>query len=185
MHYLESVADALVDRTADELIGALMIATMVAIVMGGIFALGKRKSIQSPSFVIGLALFAGLACMALTAGYFEHLKASHGPLGGRNIPHVLRGWPQGGPGQKPPQGGWDPPAIGWSPGFHAVVAADLNRDGRLTVEEATELVEKADADGDGSVDFHDIDKMLMGRFAPPMAPPRPPVPPGPGKAATP
>src|SRR5262249_50323687 len=53
---------------------------------------------------------------------------------------------------------------GMSSGFRVVVVADENHDGRLTPEEAARLVRKADTDGDGSVDFHDIDRLILSSF---------------------
>ena len=59
---------------------------------------------------------------------------------------------------------------GWSSGFHVVVAADEDRNGRLTPDEAALLVRKADTDGDGTVDFRDIDRWIMSRIRPSFQP---------------
>lgn len=76
MRFLESLSDALLERSPEELIGALLIAALIAIAMAGIYALGRRNSIASPSFVGGLVLCANALCMALAAGCIEHGKAN-------------------------------------------------------------------------------------------------------------
>jgi hypothetical protein len=83
-------------------------------------------------------------------------------------------WPSGarGPGSLPPP--WAFSGTGWSTGFHVVVAADENRDGRLTPEEMAHLVRKADTDGDGSNNSLDIDRLVMSRFQFPSQPSSPP-----------
>ena len=48
MRFLESISDAILNRSPEELIGALLIAGAVAIVMAGLYAIGRRKSSPSP-----------------------------------------------------------------------------------------------------------------------------------------
>lgn len=163
MRYLGSISDAILNRSAAELIGALIIALAVAIVVAGLYVLGRRKSSPSPTFVGGLALVAGALCMALAAGYIQYLETDWISGTAKQQPAQVR-WPVIGPGQ----GMQSLPGMGWSSGFHVVVAADENRDGRLTPEEMAELVRKADTDGDGSVTFQDIDQLIASRFRPPL-----------------
>jgi hypothetical protein len=162
MRFLRSTFDAVLNRSAEELIGALFITLAVAIVVAGLYALGRRKSSPSPTFVGGLALGAGALCMALAAGYIEYVETDRLFGSGPNRPAPVRRRP-GGTGQVIPP----PPRGFWSSGFHVVVAADENRDGRLTPEEVARLVRKADTDGDGSVNFQDIDRLIASRFKPP------------------
>jgi hypothetical protein len=174
MRFLESLSDAILSRSSEELIGALFIAAAAAAVVAGLYALGRRKSSPSPSFVGGLSLAAGASCMALAAGYIEYAETDWtlGPVA--NHPAPAR-WPAGGPGRAPlpPPGSLS--RAGWSSGFHVVVAADENRDGRLTPEEVARLVRDADTDGDGSVNFRDIDRLIASRFRPPFPPFRHPA----------
>ena len=171
MRFLKSLFDAIVERSPEELIGALLIATAIAIVMAGLYALGRRKSSPSPSFVGGLLLFTGSLCMALTAGYIEYAETDWNSESVTSQPGPAR-WLPGGPRPATPPP-WAFPGAGWSSGYHVIVAADENHDGLLTKDEAASLVQKADSDGDGSVDFHEIDRLIVNRIRPPVVPSRP------------
>ncbi|MDR3632507.1 MAG: hypothetical protein P4L84_01655 [Isosphaeraceae bacterium] len=166
MRFLESMSDAILNRSPEELIGALLIVAVTAIVMAGLYALGRTKWSPSPTFVGGLALAAGALCMAVGAGYIEY-TATHQTYGSAVNPLAFARRPSGGPGRGTLPPPWSFPGAGWSSGFHVVVAADENRDGHLTPDEAARLVRKADTDGDGSVDFRDIDRLIASRFRPP------------------
>jgi hypothetical protein len=170
MRFIDSIPDAILDRSPEELIGALLIAGAIAIVAAGLYALNRRKSIPSPSIVGALSLAAGASCTALAAGYIEHAETNRTSGSAANHPAPERR-PPGGPGRVTPPPPWNFSGSGWSSGFHIVVAADENRDGRLTPEEAARLVRKADSDGDGSVDFRDIDRLIVSRFRPRSQPP--------------
>ena len=150
MGFLESIPDAILNRSPEELIGAMLIAALIGIVMASLYALNRRKSPPSPTFVGVLALVAGASGMALAAGFFE--RGETGSMAGwpktLRSPRPLGG--TGGRGMPPP---WLFSGPGWSSGFHVVLAADGDRDGRLTPDEAARLVRKADSDGDGSVEL--------------------------------
>lgn len=163
MRFLEAIADAVLDRSPEELTAAMVFAATIGAVMAGVYALGRKKSSPSPMFVGGLALVAGVMCMAAAAGYFKNLEGDR-TLGSAAKADTLAGWPASRPGRGGPPPAWRFPRAGWSSGFHVVVAADENRDGRLTTEEAARLIREADADGDGSVDFTDIDQLMKNRF---------------------
>ena len=81
MRFLNSVFGALVDRSSDELIGALLVATVVAGVMAGLYALGRRRASNPAVFVGGLVLASEVFCMALTTGYYEYRAPSLGNRG--------------------------------------------------------------------------------------------------------
>jgi hypothetical protein len=165
MRFLQSISDAILNRSPDELIGALLIAAVVAMVVAGLYALGRRKSSPSPTFVGGLCLAAGASCMALAAGYIEYAESDGPSVSEPNRP-APSSWPPLGPGRVTPPRNWGVFGPGWSSGFLVVVAADENRDGRLTSEVVTRLVRNADTDGDGSVNFRDIDRLIANRFRP-------------------
>jgi len=169
MRFLESTSDAILNRSPQELIGALLIAAAVAIVVAGLYALGLRKSSPSPSFVGGLGLTAGAVCMALAAGYIEYAETDWTLRSAVSHPPPPRSTP-GGPGRAGPSP-WGSFGPGWSSGFRFVVAADENRDGRLTPEEVARLVRKADTDGDGSVNFRDIDLLIESQLRRRLRPP--------------
>ena len=106
--------------------------------------------------------------MALTAGYIEYVETAERnssvvPSRSRTCEHGRQVRRVRSHRRHPGISSWP----GWSSGFHVVVAADENRDGRLTPEEAARLVRKADTDGDGSVNFVDIDRLIVTvRFQP-------------------
>lgn len=166
MRFLSSIFDAVLNRSVEELIGALLIAAAVAICMAGVYALGRRKSSPSPTFVGSLALATGALCMIVTAGYIEHVESERalGPVASR-VPPANR--QPDGSGQIALPHPWS--VSGWSSGFHVVVAADEDRDGRLTPEEVARLVKKADTDGDGSINSRDIDRLIARRLRTPLA----------------
>ena len=163
MGFLDAIVDAILERSPAELIGALLIAAAVSVVSAGVYALCRRKSSPSPTFVCGLALAVGASCMALAAGYVEHAGAGHTSGPAANHPELARSRP-GGPGQGTLLPPWGMPGAGWSPGIHVVMAADEDGDGRLNAGEVARLVLRADTDGDGLVNFRDIDRLIASRY---------------------
>ena len=167
MRFLKSIADAVLGRTPEELIAAILLDVAIAAVVAGIYALGRRKSSPSTSFVGNLAFGAVASGMLLVAGYIQHRETAW-MYGGGSVPQNGSGPARGpqaqGPPHQPPNGGI-PHGI-WSSGFHVVVAADTDRDGRVTADELARMVHEADTDGDGSVTFHDIDRLMASRFRP-------------------
>jgi hypothetical protein len=169
MRFLESISDAMISRSPDELVGAVLVAAAVAIVVAALYALGRRKSSPSPTFVGGLCFAAGASCMVLAAGYIDYAEPDLSS-GSVTVRAARRSWHWG---ASPSESSVQPQSYrgpGWSSGFHIVVAADLDRDGRLTADEVAQFVRKADSDGDGSVDFRDIDRLIASRFRPPFQP---------------
>ena len=165
MRFLVSLSDAILDRSPEELIGAMLIAAAVAVIVAGLYTLARKKSSPSPTFVGGLGLAAGASCMALSAGYLEY--AGRDWTSGAAVSRVSPARrPSGAPdraGLPPP---WTVPGMGWSSGIHVIATADENRDGLLTPDEAARLVRNADQDGDGAVNFRDIDRLIAERFRP-------------------
>jgi hypothetical protein len=201
MRFFESILDAILKRSAEELIGALFIVAALGIVMAGCYAVYRKKSSPSPSFVGGMALPGFALCMVFTAGYVEYEASDWGRKPSVIQPASGRVWPgsprwgfvslgaQGSDRAAEKTGSpsrdrrrpfsqaalphpWSVSGTGWSSGFHIVVAADENRDGRLTPDEAARLVRKADTDGDGSVNFRDIDRLIASRPGAPAWPPK-------------
>jgi hypothetical protein len=165
MRFLEAVSGAVVDRPIDELIGALLVATVVAIVMTGLYALGRRRVSNPPVLVGGLVLASGVLCMTLTAGYIEYRAPNLSTTGWAPVQPPRPGWPpNNGPDRNSTPGPRGSSASRWLHGFHFVAAADEDRDGRVTLEEVTALLRRADLDGEGSVDFADIDRAVVNHF---------------------
>lgn len=170
MIFLSSIVNAIVDRTPAELIGALLVSGAVAAVVAALHVRGRRKEPLSPTFIGGITLGAGLACMALTAGYIEYAASPLKNNGAGAIPQSVAGWAPAGQGGSNPPAPWGTYGAGWSSGVHIVMAADEDHDGRLTPDEAARFVRQADIDGDGTVDAQDIDKRVIDRFRLPFQP---------------
>jgi EF hand len=166
MKFLECIADAFLDSTAEELIGAMLIVVGIAVLMSALCVLRSRKASPSPTFVGGLVLGAGASCMVLATGYFRYAETVRIPGPASHLPFIPKR-PIGGLLPDPPPPPRHNLGIGWSSGVQIVLAVDENHDGRITVEEASQLVRKADTDGDGSVNSHDIDRLVMSGFRPP------------------
>jgi hypothetical protein len=165
MRFLVSVSTAVVNRSPEELFGGLLVASAVAVLMVGLFVLARRKGLPSATFVGTLLLSAGVLCMIFVAGYIEHTEPNlYSARPGTN-PAAIPGWFSTGPSRNlhSQKSGFFMP--GWTPGFHVVVAADVDHDGHVTADELLQLVKNADTDADGSVDPRDIDRLLASRFA--------------------
>lgn len=164
MAFLETLSNAVMARSSRELVGAMFIATALALVLSTVYRLSKRKVADTSMLVVVLGLFANVAGMLIGAGYVQrqppvfptdtHRSSSNGfGKTGHPVANALRG-----------SSGFG--GFGWSTGFHVLFAADSNRDGRLTREEFTEFVEKADTERRGSVDAKAIDNLILSRRGP-------------------
>jgi hypothetical protein len=146
------MGNAIVDRSADELIGAVVIALALSLVMAGVYSVGRRKLSENLMPMIVLMIVANLVSMALGAGYMLHAR--------RAVRHVS----QNAAPALPPRAIYA--------GKRDIVlvqtffrAADTNRDGLLTGEEASraasELVRQVDTSGKGSIDAQSLDNILQ------------------------
>lgn len=126
-----SVLDILLERRADELIGALFIGLAMSLCLCGIYMLVRRKSRDVMSLLTGLFLLASVASASMAAGFLRYRSAVEvapsSPSGffqHRSVP------------------GWESLTA-----EHYVRMADLNRDGLLSAEEkirmADRMVERA------------------------------------------
>jgi hypothetical protein len=174
LDFLKSLVDALIDRSPRELIGACCVATAMAMIAAGIYALLRRKSAENPSVVGVMTLVASVVSMAVTVGYVRHAGSSRPMTGAWDVePSPSTTTLEGrAPGPAPRPSAVPPPSIG----FLMVVTTDRNRDGRLTAEELAQFLGEADKDGDDQVDMFDIDRLLLSRMAQPreVLPPKAP-----------
>ena len=147
MRFLESISDAILNRSPEELIGALLIAAAVAIVVAGLYgsAAGSRVPLRPSS-----AAWASppVPCAWPWPRAISSAARTNWNSGSAANYGAPQRWPQAaleiGPRRR-----LGASRGGLVVGFHVVVAADENRDGRLTPEEVARLVRKADTDGDG------------------------------------
>jgi hypothetical protein len=138
--YLNLLGNAIVDRSPDELIGAVAIALTISLGMAGLYCIGRRKITENLLPIIALMIVANLLSMAVGAGYFQ--------LARKKMGYVTR------------EAAWRPPG---GPGGSCELLtqrifqeADRNHDRRISKEEASlaavELLRRADANGTGSID---------------------------------
>jgi hypothetical protein len=151
MNFLDSVGNAVLDRSPDELIVALFVAGALALILTGLFILGRRKVRSHATFAGGLILVASILSMVGAAGYVDSRTGVSRDRRRSDRPNSV-------PVREPRRAG-----ASWTSGLHMVTVADSDRDGRLTPEEVARFVREADADGDGSVDFREIDRLVTSR----------------------
>jgi hypothetical protein len=143
-HFFQSLANVVLDRSADELIGAVLIALCLSLAFAGIDFLARRKNRDGRTLLIGLMIGANLSSMAIAAGYLTHIRRSRATL----------------PVERP-QAQTRP--------YVALVdsifrTADENRDGFLSSEEAAtgaaEFVRRADPTGKGLIDPPSLEQAM-------------------------
>ncbi len=168
MGFLQCMSDAVMDRSPEQLIEALLAATAIAFLVASIYAVGSRKARPTPSFVGMLSLCGCAASMLVTASGILYLGTNwplpaHVHHAGSPIHPAAAG--SASRGGEP----WNDPGPVMSTGAHVMIAADANRDGKLSREELDCLLREADFDGDGSVALREIDRLVVSRMVPPHA----------------
>jgi hypothetical protein len=153
--FLSSIYDALVDRSPQELIGAILIALTISMATAGLFILLRRKVSDSLTLLTGLTLLASTTSMALAAGYVlpSHRHARGEAIGPARPPH------------------WPPPVPERYLVRRIIEVADRDDDGILSADEAADaaarLVREADASGKGSLDSATLAHALRETIFPP------------------
>jgi hypothetical protein len=148
--YLNLLGNAIVDRSPEELIGAVGVALIISLAMAGLYFIGRRKITDNLLPMIVLMMVANLVSMAVGAGYFR-------------LAHKRMGYVQHEPTSRPPvgPGGMTEFMMEW-----IFREADQNHDRRITGEEASiaaaNFLRRADASGEGSIDPRTLDKALQG-----------------------
>jgi len=149
LRYWEALKNALIDRSPQELIGAIAIALLVALVVTGLYELGRRKIKDGVMLMTGLVLLACVVSMALTAGFFTRKRDAslRGPAAGAMYVHP---WPE--------------------PDRVALLArrvlerADRNGDGLLSDEEAADaagrFVREGNINGTGPLNIESLTQAL-------------------------
>jgi hypothetical protein len=147
MHeFFEALANVILDRSADELIGAVIVALGLSFAFAGLDFIARRKVRENRMPMIMVMIGANLASMAFAAGYIVyHRKARVASAAERNQMISLR-----------------PESIMAESIFRA---ADKNADGLLSSEEAAvaaaEFVRRADPTGSGSIDASTLERALQ------------------------
>lgn len=143
--FFDSLTNVIVDRSADELIAAVMVALGLSLAFAGLDFLARRKAHEGRMLMIGLMIGANLCSMAIAAGYLVHLRRSRGALASdRSQAQSVR------------------------PYLDLVDStfreADENRDGLLSSEEAAvaaaEFVRRVDPTGKGMINALSLEQAL-------------------------
>jgi hypothetical protein len=169
--YIESVIDALAERTAQELIAALMIALTLSLILSGLYILGKRKTSDALALMSILTLLGCTVSMALAAGYVQLTLRGGQPSAGRVVDADHRDLPPTNPESFLAQ--------------RLFKESDLDGDGLISGEEAARAAElfvrQADPSGKGMIDRQTLRMVLRPYLRPPpgtfQSPPPPPGPP--------
>ena len=137
MHdFFDALANAIVDRSADELIGAVVFALGLSLAFAGLDFISRRKVREYRMPMIVVMIGANLVSMAFAAGYIVYHRKARGAASATTQTTAARVEP-----------------ILVESIFRA---ADKNEDGLLSSEEAAvaaaEFVRHADPTGNGSVD---------------------------------
>ncbi len=146
-NYFVSLGNAVVDRSPDELIGAVIVALGLALAMAGLYQVGRRNFRENMMPMIALMIVANLLSMAVGAGYLAHVR------GGKAVgpPHTIH-----------------PPFQHVTETFlvDAIFReADVNRDGLLSGDEASRaagsFVRSVDPGGDGMLDPESLNQAIV------------------------
>lgn len=178
MKFLHSLGDAILDRSPDELIGAILLALMVGIA-GSIvsrFAIWRKPGEGVPMLAGGLLFMVSLASMAVGAGYLVSVDPALSPTAREKIQlGIATGRSLGSrpglhrparPGFPPPN--WRGPVLDSDERVLPTAISDLldlDHDGTISPEEAARFVREVDTDGNGSADVASIRKALHERYS--------------------
>jgi hypothetical protein len=169
IEHLNEMFNFLMDLAPEELIGAVMLALLLAAVMTGIYCALRRRKSDAATLLVPLMLVGNLAGMLVGASYIRTLM--YGARftrysEGRHMPPPPFVGRFGGPGGPVGPGGFLTPQI--------MIFADLNNDGLISTDEArsaaAQFVEHADADKKGGVDAQTLARSINDRLRPPPHP---------------
>jgi hypothetical protein len=154
--FLATVGNTIVDRSSDELIGAVVIALGTALAMVGLYLVGRRKVSDNLTPLIALMIVGNLISMALAAGYVVRARRN-GRFPSRGVAPARYPWHPSSPA---------PDLVLLDTIFRA---ADKNHDGLISAEEASqsaaEVVRNSDSSGRGSVDSASLRALLQATLA--------------------
>jgi hypothetical protein len=160
MPLLNSIYDVILDRSPEEVLGAIGIAVALSIAISGFFALLRGKVGDRVLLVVVLLILASVASMGLGAGYIAYAKG-----------HSRKADFSRGEGPPPGMGRFGPRMALAS---RIMGLADADGNGRLSPEEASEaaalFVVEADTTRDGSIDVASLEGAIGRRGGPPFFP---------------
>lgn len=141
----DSLANVILDRSPDELIGAVIVALGLSLAFAGVDFLARRKLGEARMLTVGLMIGANLISMCVAAGYLVHMtrmrstKATEQARMAATRPYLVLV-------------------------ESTFRAADKNQDGLLSSDEASfaaaEFVRRVDPTGKGMVDPFSLEQSL-------------------------
>jgi hypothetical protein len=181
--YLESVVNVMLDRSPEEWIEGIIVSLFLALALAGAYTVCRRwtKAADDTMPLVVPAIVVIFAGMVLAAGYV-HMKL--------RVPAVTAAGPAENMGPR-----FDGRPFRGPEGFSTRMtnlifeAADTDRDGRISTEEAVDaaarFVDEADLNGEGGLDRDALIAALRERLRPPGGAPPPAVAPRPAVAPAP
>ena len=88
--FLDSISAVVLDRNARELIGALLVGLVVALLSRVAFLVARRTCLDQETLQCGVLLFASLSSMAFAAGYVHFEATTSNPSANRLRPAPRR-----------------------------------------------------------------------------------------------
>ena len=159
--WLEAASAVVLDRTPEQFVSLLMVGLAVAMAAAGAYQLALRGKAEPYAAQVGVMLVGNLLAVAVALTMVRREPVAGVPIPLSMLPGHGRGMGPG-PGHGPPG-----PGPGRANGF--LEAADGDRDGHLTPDEAADFVRVADEDGVGWIDGASLRHAMRRRLSPPNA----------------
>ena len=148
MNWVHSIYDVVLDRSPEELLGAIGVAVALSMLFAGVFALLRRKVEDRVLLVIALMIVASVASMGLGAGYVTAGK-KHGP----RLPFGTE------------EGSWVRYSAPLNLSPRLMARCDADGDGRLSPTEASQaaahFITALDDGREGSVDIARVIQAIL------------------------
>jgi hypothetical protein len=160
--YILAVYTALFERPVHDLVGAAVISLIVALALAGLYRLVRKKAPETLVLSSTFLFVASVVSMVLTLGF---TMPTAGPVA-KPVPDSVAGSGSGSGSGSATQRSTRPRGPGNLDNYAAnalLIAADLDNDGTLSPEEATQFILSADADGKGSVNVQDLSQLFSRR----------------------
>jgi hypothetical protein len=140
--FAEDVLDALLERQVHEIIGAVVVGLALSLCLYGFHRLVRRKVSDDMALMVSLFLLANVASTSMAIGYLRYRAKREA------IPASQSSQPQ--------------PFLGWTAQVAQLYVgmADENRDGVISREEASRMIDRADENSDGVVSPEEMSRMI-------------------------
>jgi hypothetical protein len=156
MRYVTSTLDLILARSPEEVIGAILLASLMSVVTATLYSLSRRKLGDPTMLLAGMMLLVSVTSMVLAAGYVARgMKDTAFPGPGTSFQSF----------DNPPPGGFGP---GLTLAPQIMRLFDTDHDGRLSPREAAGaaegLVREADLNKQGYLDVGGLSGAISRRM---------------------